>query len=170
MMRFFKIRTMVPDADPLAVFDVLAAFERYPAHSPAVRSVFVRADGTAGAERPMVSDWEVDFRGGILRWTEEDVIDRERLRIEYRQLSGDIDHFSGYWQVEVAEAGCVVDFGAWFDLGIPSFDDVLDPIAEEAIHENIVSILSGLFGATRTLETEGRQVEPDAVPAFPAAG
>lgn len=163
-MRFFKIETSVPDRDPARVFDILADFPRYPTYSSAVRSVVLREDSGYGT----VSEWEVDFRGGILRWVETDAFDPAAGRIEFRQLSGDIDVFTGYWQVEPGQDGCVVEFGCWFDLGIPTLDEVLDPIAEEALHDNIVSIMAGLFGAgTRTVSAVGVQTTPAELPVFP---
>jgi ribosome-associated toxin RatA of RatAB toxin-antitoxin module len=162
-MRYFAIHTLLPSTDPAAVFGTLTAFERYPRHATTVRSVVVSPD----TDGRTVSDWEVDFRGGILRWVEEDVFDAERLRIEFNQITGDIDVFTGYWQVAAGPEGCTVEFGCWFDLGIPTMDDILDPIAEDAINENIAAIMEGLFGpGTRTLSAHGVQATPADLPAF----
>lgn len=154
-MREFKIRTFVTQPDPGRVFEVLGDFRRYPEHGTTVRSVrMIEEPG-----RPPRSAWEVDFRGGILRWVEEDEFDREHLAISYRQTEGDIEYFTGTWRIEPAEGGCVVDFTSRFDLGIPTMDEVLDPIAEEALHENIEAIMAGLFGpGTRTLSASGAPV------------
>ena len=37
-------------------------------------------------------------------------------------------------------------FAASFDMGIPALSSIIDPIAEQALRENIVAIIKGLFG------------------------
>lgn len=115
-------------------------FARYPELSPVVRSVAVR-EGPDGEEH---SDWEVFFRNGILRWTEADRFDEERLSIAFRQLHGDFEEFTGTWRVRVG-AGCLIDFAAEFDFGIPSLAGILDPVAERVLKETIATVLTGLF-------------------------
>ena len=129
-----------PAADTYARITVFAA---YPAHSAAIRNVTV-SDVT---ENGSVSHWEVAFRRGILRWTEEDTFDRAGLRIDFHQLAGDVAVFEGSWQVRPVGAGSTVTFTARLDLGIPLLADVLEPIAVRALVENTESILRGLFGA-----------------------
>jgi hypothetical protein len=80
----------------------------------------VRSITVAQEEGRSVSTWEVDFHGGIMRWKEEDVF--------------------------LPEGGCVVDFWADFDLGIAGLSDVLNPIADSALRENVRGIVSGLLG------------------------
>ena len=91
------------------------------------------------------SEWEVNFRNGTLRWSEIDRFDDAAKRIEFSQLGGDFDHFSGSWQVVDGEP-TVVRFDGQFDMGIPSLAQLIDPIAERTLAENIVQIIAGLFG------------------------
>jgi ribosome-associated toxin RatA of RatAB toxin-antitoxin module len=86
----------------------------------------------------------VSFNDGILRWTEEDRFLPEEHRILFRQLSGDLEHFEGEWKVEEEGDGCSIRFSASFDLGVPTLSDMLDPIAEQALRDNVELILSGL--------------------------
>ncbi|MET9560193.1 type II toxin-antitoxin system RatA family toxin [Streptomyces tauricus] len=124
-------------------------FARYPELSPVVRSVAVR-EGTDGEEH---SDWEVFFRNGILRWTEADRFDEERLTIAFRQLHGDFEEFTGTWRVRVG-AGCLIDFAAEFDFGIPSLAGILDPVAERVLKETIATVLTGLFPDATVVDPE----------------
>ena len=78
-----------------------------------------------------VSQWEVNFRAGILRWREEDRFDRAALSIAFRQLEGDVAIFDGVWRCTDAPDGCEVTFDARLDMGIPSLADALEPIAVE---------------------------------------
>jgi hypothetical protein len=115
-----------------------------------VRQVEIREDlGTS-----CISAWEVEFRDGLLRWTERDTFLRERLRIEFRQIDGDLEAFSGSWEVARAEEGSTVTFAAVFDLGIPSLAAFLEPVAQAALEENVARMLRGLFGADCAIDVE----------------
>ena len=140
-MRSVSIVANVAGAAPGAVFEVLSDFERYPAATNAVREVVIsRTSATTVA-----SSWEVNFRSGILRWKEEDVFDREARTISFTQTEGDLEHFSGVWHVDDHHDGCVVRFVAEFDMGIPTLAPMLDPIAENALRENITNIITCLI-------------------------
>lgn len=119
----------------------LSDFSRYPEFSEAVRAVTLRE------ERPdaTVSSWEANFRQGILQWVEEDRFDRANHTIHFNQIEGDVDYFAGTWQVLPDQENCQIHFAAAIDLGIPSMADILEPIAERALRENIRSIIAGLF-------------------------
>ena len=103
------------------------------------------------------SAWEVEFRNGLLRWTEQDDFDRDALRITFAQIEGDLEAFSGQWNVIPVDHGCVVTFFAEFDLGIPSLAAFLEPVAQSAIEENVSKVLWGLFRAECQVD-EGRRV------------
>ena len=70
-MRTVEMHARVPDARADEVFDRISDFERYSELTDAVRQVKV----TASSGGALVSEWEVTFRDGILRWSEEDEID-----------------------------------------------------------------------------------------------
>ena len=76
-MRTLRLRLHVPDKPASEVYATLADFGRYPELCDAVRSVVV----TEVSENVTVSAWEVAFRVGLLRWTEEDTFDPDALSI-----------------------------------------------------------------------------------------
>jgi uncharacterized membrane protein len=141
-MRTVQLRLSVPDKPASEVYATLADFERYPELSDAVQSVAV----TEVSENHTVSRWEVTFRAGLLRWTEEDTFDPSALSITFRQLEGDIAVFDGSWQCLDAAPGSEIVFSARLDMGIPSLADALEPIAVRTMIDNIVSIVRGLVG------------------------
>jgi uncharacterized membrane protein len=141
-MRTVLLRLHVPDKPASEVYQTLADFERYPELSDAVQSVAV----TEVSENLTVSHWEVTFRAGLLRWTEEDTFDPGALSIAFRQLDGDIALFDGSWQCCDAAPGSQIVFSARLDMGIPSLADALEPIAARTLTDNIVSIVRGLIG------------------------
>jgi hypothetical protein len=135
------------------VYATLADFERYPLLCEAVQNVTV----TEVSEHLTVSQWEVSFRTGLLRWTEEDALDPGALTITFRQLDGDIAVFDGSWQCVDAAQGSEVLFSATLDMGIPSLADALEPIAARTLIANIVSIVRGLVGSAE-LVASGMEV------------
>ncbi len=141
-MRTVHLRLYVPHKSANEVYATLADFERYPELSDAVQSVAV----TRASENLTVSHWEVTFRAGLLRWTEEDTFDPAALIITFRQLEGDIALFDGTWQCTDAGPGSEIVFSARLDMGIPSLADALEPIAVRTMTDNIIAIVRGLVG------------------------
>jgi uncharacterized membrane protein len=149
-MRTVHLRLHVPHLPAGDVYQTIADFERYPQLSETVRSVAiteVRANHT-------VSHWEVNFRAGVLRWTEEDTFDHDALRITFRQVEGDVALFDGSWECVDAATGSEIVFAARLDMGIPSLADALEPIAARTLIENIVSIVRGLVGSAELVTSE----------------
>lgn len=137
------ITSRVPGGDPGRVFDRIADFAAYARYTDAVREVRLdRADGDT-----VSSTWSVNFRNGVLRWSEVDRVDADRRTIDFTQTAGDFAHFAGSWRVVEDAAGVEVVFRAEFDLGMPSLAAMIDPIAEEALVDNMRLILRGLLGA-----------------------
>jgi ribosome-associated toxin RatA of RatAB toxin-antitoxin module len=141
-MRTIRLRLHVPGTAASGVYATLANFERYPSLCEAVQNVTL----TEVSERVTVSQWEVTFRAGLLRWIEEDTFDPGALTITFRQLEGDVAVFDGSWQCADAAQGSEVLFAADLDLGIPSLADALEPIAARTLIANIISIVRGLVG------------------------
>ncbi|MFI1293614.1 type II toxin-antitoxin system RatA family toxin [Streptomyces sp. NPDC020792] len=124
-------------------YDRIRDFAHYPQIIDVVRSVTAHQ---AEPGEPVISDWEVDFRNGILCWSEEDVFDDEALTIVFRQTEGDFESFEGRWEVEPAAAGGAhVRFAATFDFGLPSLAGIIDPVAERVLRETIGHILRALL-------------------------
>ena len=149
-MRTVQLRLHVPDKTAADVYETLADFERYPELSDAVQDVVV----SAVSDNVTVSRWEVTFRAGLLRWTEEDRFDRDALTITFRQLEGDVALFDGTWRCADRTGGCEITFCARLDMGIPSLADALEPIAVRTLIDNTVSIVTGLVGVAELVSSE----------------
>jgi len=146
-MRTVQLRLHVPSKAAADVYETLADFGRYPELCDAVREVVV----TEVSDNVTISRWEVAFRAGLLRWTEQDQFDREALTISFRQLEGDVALFDGTWQCADVPAGCEINFCARLDMGIPSLADALEPIAARTLIDNTVSIVTGLVGTAELI-------------------
>jgi hypothetical protein len=149
-MRTVRLRLHVPYMSARDVYATLADFERYPVLSDAVQNVTV----TEVSENLAVSSWEVTFRAGLLRWTEEDAFDPEALTITFRQLAGDIAVFEGSWKCASASQGSEILFSVRLDMGIPSLADALEPIAVRTLIDNTVSIVRGLVGRAELVASD----------------
>jgi ribosome-associated toxin RatA of RatAB toxin-antitoxin module len=136
------VTAAVPGACPDTVFSAVADFSSYAEHTDTVREVVVTPLDDGSVE----SAWEVNFRNGVLAWTEHDVVDPLGRRIVFEQVDGDFVLFTGAWAVEPGGNGSVVRFTASFDLGMPSLAPMVDPIAVRTLVDVIRSILSGRFG------------------------
>lgn len=137
------MRMLVRGGEAKGTFAKICNFESYPQLTDAVQRVTLTVSEGGHA----VSDWEVLFRNGRLRWSEEDDFDPERLTIRFRQLEGDFESFGGIWSVDEDRAGCAVSLQAEFDLGMPTLAEMLDPVAESALRENVVRIVEGVVGS-----------------------
>jgi ribosome-associated toxin RatA of RatAB toxin-antitoxin module len=142
-MRHVEIRAFIRGLEAGQVFDTLADFRHYTELVDVVRSVEVerQPDGTA------LSTWEVDFRNGLLRWTEQDWFRRDELRLDFDQIEGDFDEFYGGWVLEPEAGGVRVALIADFDFGVPSLASIVEPVAERVLTDVTQQILTGLFGA-----------------------
>jgi hypothetical protein len=127
-----RYTTICPDE----LYSVLGDFEEHARRSPVVRSVVVHP-----GESPTVSEWEVSFRRGILRWSEFDEFDPDGRTIRFWRRDGDPESFAGTWEVVEQEDGCIAQFRAEFELGIPSFASIVDPLGDRMLYDNVVDIL-----------------------------
>jgi ribosome-associated toxin RatA of RatAB toxin-antitoxin module len=144
-----SIRVLVPKQVPAETYTRIGDFARYAELTDTVHKVVVHPAGPDGS---LVSEWTVQFRNGLLCWTERDWFDPTALTIGFDQLTGDFASFAGTWSVQRAGSGSRIDFDARFDLGIPTLAAILDPIAESALRTNIAVILRGLLGEVVPLE------------------
>ncbi|MGW2726641.1 type II toxin-antitoxin system RatA family toxin [Streptomyces sp. NPDC001494] len=129
---------------PPEAYDRIRDFARYPELVDVVRSVAVHPTGKGTT---VLSDWKVDFRNGVLAWTEQDDFDDAALTITFRQTDGDFESFEGRWEVAPrASGGARVRFAAAFDFGLPSLAGIIDPVAERVLRETVEQILRALLG------------------------
>ncbi len=142
-MQHVEISRLVALEDASEAYLRLSRIEDYPRLTDAVRSVVVRhlEDGTSE------SDWEVSFRDGLLRWSEVDHYDEGSRALRFALRDGDFEAFSGEWSVAEHAGGCRVTFRATFDLGMASLAELIEPLAERILRENLHDIMDGLFGA-----------------------
>lgn len=151
-MRTVSLTVRIAADDARFALARIAEFDRYPALAADVRQV---------ESHPGGSDWVVNFRQGLLRWTSRDTVSFGRLRIDFEQASGDFAEFSGSWRVARGIGGCVVRFEASWDFGMESLAGIMDPMAERVIKRVVCDVLSGLFPATTVLDGDDALTDLD---------
>lgn len=141
-MRATSISVRIRTEDVPAAVSVIADFSRYPSLADDVRAVERTTYG---------SQWTVNFRRGLMRWHEMDVVNLEGLRIDFTQTDGDFAEFHGSWRLVEVLGGARVEFEVTWDFGIESMAGIMDPIAERVIKRVVCDALTGLFGEIEVL-------------------
>ncbi|MER6140502.1 SRPBCC family protein [Streptomyces sparsogenes] len=157
-MRHVELDAVVRSEKAGQVFENVIAWERYPRLAPHVRAATVH---TTLPSATGSSSWELHFRSGLLRWTEDERFLPELGEIHFEQTDGDFDSFAGRWHITQSGDDVLVRFDADFDFGIPSLEGILDPIAERVIRETVAWALTGLF--------DGTEIRGDHAPGTPGA-
>ncbi|SDH49140.1 Ribosome association toxin PasT (RatA) of the RatAB toxin-antitoxin module [Actinokineospora alba] len=128
------------DRPPADVWAAVLDCESFPTYMAEVVDVRLLED--EGARR--LARWSVLLKGSELEWEEEEVVDAERMRIDFQQLDGDLAYFAGYWQVSAVGDATLVELYVDFDIGIPLMADMLNPVAARALEDNAKGILVSL--------------------------
>lgn len=121
-----------------AVWAAVKDVESYPTYMDNVQDVRVDAD-EPGSER--VSTWSVLLKGSLLEWTERERVDDGAHRIEFDQLDGDLDVFTGFWQLTPTGDGVEAVLAVDFEIGLPLLAEMLNPVAANALHDNSEQML-----------------------------
>lgn len=122
------------------VYKLVETVERYPQFIPDVRALRVLESDSCSR----ISWWHVVIEGVDFRWIERDDLDPSSKIIRYKLIEGDLDKFEGMWRVEEQERASNVTLIIEYELGIPSFEEVLGPILHEKITMNARNLLAGI--------------------------
>jgi ribosome-associated toxin RatA of RatAB toxin-antitoxin module len=141
-VRSTELKGRVTGVGASEVFERLGHFDHYAELGPSIRSIEVEQVD----DLTLRTKWDVDFRGGSMRWTEEDRLDPEAGTISFDLVEGNLKSFKGRWLVTDVDGGSEVSFAVEFAIGMPSMASFIDPLAENAIRENLGAVLQGLFG------------------------
>jgi ribosome-associated toxin RatA of RatAB toxin-antitoxin module len=123
-----------------AIYELAKDMERYADFMPDVEYVKVLSrDGNVTVTR-----WKTLVEEAPIEWTEEDVFDDERTRIDYRLLEGDLDKFEGAWTFDERDGVTHVVLGVDYDFGVPTLAELIGPILHKKVEENSVMMLRAL--------------------------
>ncbi len=91
--------------------------------------------------------WQVPFRGRRIRWEQRCEPAPDRRAITFAQVAGDdFRDLAGVWRILPTEGGCEVLFEATFDIGVPIYDRILDPLIEKVLSDHVRAVVGGFGG------------------------
>lgn len=124
------------------VWDAVVDIERYPESMANVRwARILEWDG----EDSRRCKWSVTLKGSILEWEERERLDHDALRLDFEQLTGDMERFDGAWELKSLEEELTnVRLTVSFEIGIPLLADMLNPVAQRSLRENCREMLLGV--------------------------
>ena len=94
-----------------------------------------------------ISSWKVNIDGIDLAWVEEDSFLLDRGYMSFKMLEGDFDCFEGFWNLKPLSANSSqtdVELVVKYDLGLPSFDEIIGDVLRSKIVENSRALLHAL--------------------------
>lgn len=139
------------------VWNCIVDVASYPDFMTSVRTIEVLRTRVVPADRPgdpdlveAVVGWETDIDDAVLRWVERELRDPGRRRVDFVQVSGDLEVFAGHWQVDGLDPGTTrVELSVHFEIGLDMLREVLDPYAMRAIEDNSRAMLASLQDRAR---------------------
>jgi coenzyme Q-binding protein COQ10 len=123
------------------IYELAKDMERYPEFMPDVETVKVLE--RKGNET--VTRWKTLVEEAPIEWTEVDVFDDRKTRIDYRLIEGDLDKFEGAWTfTENSDGMTKVVLGVDYDFGVPTLAELIGPILQKKVEENSQMMLRAL--------------------------
>ncbi|MDD4601034.1 hypothetical protein SDC9_05911 [bioreactor metagenome] len=135
------VEVMLPvKAEPYKVYPILKEMEKYPEFMNDLESVEVieRKNNTT------LTKWVSNVDGRIIKWTELDTFDDEKMHISYKQTEGDLKRFEGEWILTPLEVGTEIKLTVDFEFGIPMISGLLNPILKKKVRENSMNMLQAI--------------------------
>ncbi|MCX7780779.1 MAG: aromatase/cyclase [Negativicutes bacterium] len=125
---------------PSVIYPILKEMTRYPEFMPDLVSVDLieRKDNTT------ITRWVSNVDGRIIKWTELDEFDDDRMHITYRQIEGDLKKFQGEWILTPSPEGTEIKLTVDFEFGIPMIAGLLNPILKKKVRDNSMNMLKAI--------------------------
>jgi len=136
---------------PDDVYAFVLRFEDHADRTTAVRSIEV----TTGDDGERRSAWSVNFRNGLLCWTQIDRFDHARRTLSFTLTQGDPVFLDGSWSVTTVNGHTRLTFDCRFDLGVGTLSSALDPLAGRILKETIIAHMSQLLGPAAAMVADG---------------
>jgi coenzyme Q-binding protein COQ10 len=113
-------------------------FPRYMKDLDSVRTLEHLPDGGT------ITEWIGRLQGRKMRWVERDEFDDLGRCVRYKQTEGDLKKMEGEWRFEADGGGTRATAVVDFELGIPMFAGLLEPIAKVIVRNNVQSMLEAI--------------------------
>ena len=108
--------TIAVNAPASAVYELAKEQDRFPEFMPDVETV------TVLERHPdrVLTKWKTLVEEAPIEWIEEDRLNDDAMRIEYKLLEGDLDTFKGAWSFEEAAGVTIGKLTVEYDFGVPT--------------------------------------------------
>lgn len=136
----FVEATKVINGKPEEIYLIAKDMESYPRFMKNVVKITTLERG----ENYTITEWDTRLKGKPLVWKERDEFDDQNLVIRYKQIEGDLKKFEGAWTFEATENGTLVRLTVDFELGLPMFATLLNPVAVMTVKQNCEDMLQGM--------------------------
>jgi coenzyme Q-binding protein COQ10 len=122
------------------IYELAKDMERYSEFMPDVEYVrILRREGDKTITR-----WKTLVEEAPIEWTEVDVFDDDKTRIDYKLVEGDLDKFEGAWTFEESDGVTLVVLSVDYDFGVPTLAELIGPILQKKVEENSLMMLQAL--------------------------
>lgn len=122
------------------IYELAKDMEHYSDFMPDVEYVkILKRDGNTTTTR-----WKTLVEEAPIEWTEVDVFDDVKTRIDYRLIEGDLDKFEGAWTFDESDGVTKVVLGVDYDFGVPTLAELIGPILRKKVEENSMMMLQAL--------------------------
>ncbi|MHB1127040.1 MAG: type II toxin-antitoxin system RatA family toxin [Bacillota bacterium] len=138
-MPFIEVSKNVPSS-PDEAYKMAKDMESYPTFMKSVDRITTLERG----ENHTITKWEARLQGKKMVWTERDEFDDAQLRIDYKLVEGDLKKFEGAWTFAPSGEGTQIKLTVDFELGLPMFATLLNPIATLIVRQNCEEMLVGM--------------------------
>lgn len=123
-------------------WEIITQIADYPKFMPSVLEVEVLEKKLP---HQTLSRWQVRLNDSLMEWQERDLYDASQYQIHFYQTEGDLKAFSGAWQLRsIGPSYVEVCLRIEFDIGIPALEEIIHPIALEALQKNANSMLDAI--------------------------
>lgn len=126
------------------IFELISNFASYPDFMENVREVQVlEHKEVEGGEIESVTRWSNNVDGRVITWTERDHVKPASHRIDFELIEGDLKKYSGFWNLSDSHdlGGVEVNFGIYFEFGIPMLAPMLHPFLAKKLRQNMQQML-----------------------------
>lgn len=125
---------------PEKIYPILKDMEKYPDFMMDLKSVeILERNGNT-----TVSRWVSNVDGRVIKWTELDTFDDDKMHISYQQIEGDLKKFAGEWILTPLNDETEIKLTVDFEFGIPMIAGLLNPILKKKVRTNSESMLKAI--------------------------
>lgn len=133
-------RTISIKSSGSKVYQLVKDVARYPQFIPDVKAVEIVSEDC----HTRVTKWHVIIDGVEFRWLEREELDDSNWVVKYHLLEGDLQKFEGEWRVRSDGNRAVATLVIDYELGIPSFEEIMGIVLPEKVAMNAESLLRGV--------------------------